>query len=178
MFLLVSRPSCESACTRPPSCTIHTSLQALVTDAPTHSRWLKLRHKTELHFVMVAECRQATSRMETLTQSSRPSTRPRQQQQWQRCVARMGICTNQTIHAHGASQGTRASFRGDSEKTCRPQRSATSRTDMIVQLWVFQRSCAVPVFGLCAFHTQENARGHLLFHSLRHGIVRVARSSV
>ena len=31
------------------SCTVHTSLQALVTEVQTHSRWLKLRHKTDLH---------------------------------------------------------------------------------------------------------------------------------
>ena len=31
------------------SCTVHTSQQALVTDAPTLSRWLMLCHKTEFH---------------------------------------------------------------------------------------------------------------------------------
>ena len=51
--------------------TFHTSLQSLVTDAPTHSRWLKLRYNTVLHFcwfaqiAMVAERREATSRVNT-----------------------------------------------------------------------------------------------------------------
>ena len=39
---------CESACTVH-SWTVHTTLQAIVADAPTHSRRLKLRHRTESH---------------------------------------------------------------------------------------------------------------------------------
>ena len=42
---------CESACALH-SCTVRTSLQALVSDTPPLSRWLKLRHKTELHLSM------------------------------------------------------------------------------------------------------------------------------
>ena len=42
---------CESACA-PHSCTVHSSLQALVTGAPTHSRWLKSYHNTQFHFTL------------------------------------------------------------------------------------------------------------------------------
>ena len=40
---------CES-CMNTSLLHIHASLQAPVTDAPTHSRWLKSCHKTEFHF--------------------------------------------------------------------------------------------------------------------------------
>ena len=48
MYVSVCVGVCESACALH-SCTVHTSPQALVTDAPKHSRWLKLCHKTEFH---------------------------------------------------------------------------------------------------------------------------------
>ena len=40
-FALSAEGQCLSACTLH-SCTVHGCLQALVTDAPTHSRWLKV----------------------------------------------------------------------------------------------------------------------------------------
>ena len=49
----LAEEECEQACTLN-SCTVHTRLQAFVTDAPTHSRWLK-SCQNRVPFDMVAE---------------------------------------------------------------------------------------------------------------------------